>query len=125
MSNFTAPAPRRATSKIRGRRYVLFDVDIESEIARPLAMGKSAAWLMLLGRDLPCPRVVAVDASEATEIARAGVLSVDDTTVAGIARACRMSKRHAQRTLTLMLAEAATARTNRGKSTPLFRAAST
>ena len=54
-------APERASpnrqKRIRGRRWLLFSVDLEREIARPLCMGKSADWLALRGAKLSRPAV--------------------------------------------------------------------
>ena len=63
---------------------------------------------MIRARGLTCPRVVEIDASEATEIARRGVLPIDDTTIAELARQCGVSKRTAANTIKAMLREAAT-----------------
>ena len=114
------PKPNGSTKKIRGRRCLLFAVYLKREIAHPLCMGKSRNWLMLLGRDLSCPAVVEIDATEATEIARRGVLPRDDTTVAELALGCRMSKRHMASVLKIMLRGAEAVRRARDESRNLI-----
>ena len=98
--------PTGSSKKIRGRRHVLFDIDLANEIAWPLAMGKSADWLRLLGCDLPCPVVEEIDADEANEIARRAILPIDDTTITAIARGARCSRRLIVNTIRQMTREA-------------------
>ena len=86
MDSATTAPESASPSRIRGRRWLLFNVDLDREIARPLCMGRSRDWLMLRARLLPYPAVVEIDATEATEIARRGVLTIDYTTVAELAR---------------------------------------
>ena len=81
------------SSRIRGRRFVLYNVDLEREIAWPVAMAKSRDWLAYCGAKLARPAVIEIDATEATQIARRGVLPLDDTTIAEIARAVGCSRK--------------------------------
>ena len=81
-------APESASpTRIRGRRWILFTVDLNRERAWPLCMGRSRDWLKYCGARLAYPAVVEIGADEANSIARKGVLPVDNTTVAEIARA--------------------------------------
>ena len=82
-----------APPRIRGRRWLLFSIDLKRDIAWPVCMGRSRDWLLLRARGLPNPRAVEIDADEANSIARRGVLEIDNTTVAEIARAAGCSRR--------------------------------
>ena len=113
----TAPAGatlERRTKKavrIRGKRYLLCDLDLDKRTVAPLAMGRSRDLLLIRGCDARCPAVVEIDAAEATEIARCGVLPVDEETIAGIARDRRMSKQTVTRCLKKALLKAQVGRT--------------
>ena len=104
-SNATVRGPR-----IRGRRWLLFNVDLKREIAHPLCMGLSRDWLMLLAHLLNYPAVVEIGADEANSIARRGVVPIDNATIAELARQCRSSKRHMAGTIKAMLREEEAAR---------------
>ena len=82
-------------------------------------MGRSRDWLMLRARLLPYPAVVEIDATEATEIARRGVLTIDYTTVAELARQCRCSKTLMRNTVKDILREDEAARRARDESNNL------
>ena len=82
-----------APPRIRGRRWLLFAVDLERDSALPLCMGRSRDWLAFRAHKVERPRVVEIDASEANSIARRGVLEIDNTTVSEIARAVGCSRR--------------------------------
>ena len=56
-------------------------------------MGRSRDWLAYCGAKLSRPSIVEIDAAEATSIARRGVLPIDDTTIAEIARAVGCSRK--------------------------------
>ena len=99
--------PHRAT-RIRGRRWLLFEIDLAREIAWPLCMGRSRDWLMLRARGLDHPVAVEIDSDEANAIARRGAIEVDNQTVAGIARQCRCSKRYMADLLKIMVRESRT-----------------
>ena len=111
------PAPKSARpSRIRGHRWVLFDVDLKRDAAWPLCMGRSRDWLMLLGRKLDCPSVVQIDAAEANSIARQGALPIDDMTIAALAGQCRVSKSVMAMTVKNILREYEAARRKRDES---------
>ena len=79
-------------------------------------MGRSRHWLMLRARKLDRPAVVEIDATEATEIARRGVLPIDNTTVAELAGQCRCSKSLMANTIKAILREDEAARRARDES---------
>ena len=92
--NSATTAPESASpSRIRGRRWLLFNVDLDREIAWPLCMGRSRDWLAFCGAKLSRPSIVEIDANEANSIARRGALPIDDTTIAEIARAVGCSRK--------------------------------
>ena len=100
-------APESASpTRIRGRRWILFKVDLKRERAWPLCMGRSRDWLKFRGARLAYPAVVEIDADEANAIARKGVLPVDNETLAGIARAVGCSRKLMSNILRTMTAEA-------------------
>ena len=99
-----------APPRIRGRRWLLFAVDLERDSALPLCMGRSRDWLAFRAHKVERPRVVEIDASEANSIARRGVLEIDNTTVAEIARAVGCSRRLVVDVLRALTAEERAAR---------------
>ena len=109
------PSPCKS-SRIRGRRFVLFTVDLKREIAWPLCMGISRDWLMLRARKLDRPAVVEIDPDEANSIARRGIVEIDNTTVAELAGQCRCSKSLMVNTIKAMLREDKAARRARDES---------
>ena len=115
--NAATTAPESASpSRIRGRRWLLFNVDLDREIAWPLCMGRSRDWLALRARLLPYPAVVEIDAREANSIAHRGIVEIDNTTVAELAGQCRCSKSLMVNTIKAILREDEAARRARDES---------
>ena len=85
--------------RIRGKRYLLLDLDLETGKVFEVAMGRSRDLLLNQGRNFLCPAVVEIDADETTKFARRGVLPVDNNTIADAANDLGISKRTFTRAL--------------------------